>query len=150
MDFSQKTIMGSLSLANWLPGATTMLAHTEFHHASSLIVVHHMNIACGFTTYIMKSYSLEKLLLAIQECKVSGFATQPWVASSLLKESIVDDYDLSSLQWIVCGGCVTDKDMCAAFFKRFKVPCIIVFAMTEMLGCLDGGIPHTLAGNLNM
>lgn len=145
---TQKTIMGSLSLANWLPGATTMLAHTEFHHASSLIVVHHMNIACGFTTYIMKSYSLEKLLLAIQECKVSGFATQPWVASSLLKESIVDDYDLSSLQWIVCGGCVTDKDMCAAFFKRFKVPCIIVFAMTEMLGCLDGGIPHTLAGKI--
>ena len=35
------------------------------------------------------------------------FASQPWIISSLLKSSLTEKYDISSVKFIFCGGAIT-------------------------------------------
>lgn len=87
---------------------------------------------------------MEKLLLSIQKGKVNGFVTQPWIISSILKSSIVDNYDISSLKFILCSGAIVDKNMCLSFYKRFSVPVINSYGMTELVS----GHQNTFSGSL--
>lgn len=123
MNFSQQTLVCALAFkADWLPGHKIILIYNQFYHGSSLLTTMHLNVALGCTTFTMKDCTLEKLLLAIQECKPNGFWTTPWIASSMIKESSVDHYDMSSLEWVSCSGAIVSKDMCILFWNGLGFP----------------------------
>lgn len=129
-----------------VPKGTALLAQTELHHSSSLAITIHMNLLSGCTTYMLKEYTLENLLRAIEHCKINGIVTQPWITASIAKDPIVSQYDISSLQFIFCGGSVVNKDMCLAFYKRFGIPAINGFGITEILNTFEASLQWTLAG----
>lgn len=108
-----------------------------------------MNLFHGCTTYILKKYSFEKMLLAIQDCKIHVMATQPWIAAAMAKEPILDKYDLSSFQLAVVGGSCIDKAVCMAFHKRLNAAIVSAYGMTECLNLLESSVLGTLKGNNN-
>lgn len=142
---SHQSLVNTVTVGNeWLPAGTTLLSYTELHHASSLAITMHLNVMYGCVTYLLKEYTMEKLLLSIQRGKVNGFVTQPWIVSSILKSSIVDNYDISSLRLILCSGAIVDKNLCLSFHKRFSVPVINSYGMTELVS----GHQNTFSGSL--
>lgn len=91
---------------------------------------------------------MEKLLYSIQEGKVNGFVTQPWIISSILKSHNVDKYDISSLKFILCSGAIVDKNMCSSFYNRFAVPVINSYGMTELVTGHQSTFSGSLEGRL--
>jgi 4-coumarate--CoA ligase len=122
------------------------LQHNPFHHASALLLAMHVYLHNGWTTYILKNYSFEKMLSTIQVCKINFFFTFPWVVSALSKEPIVEKYDTSSLVFATCGGSRIEKSVIMAFHKRFRIPILNFYGMTEILGFLEPTFENTLAG----
>lgn len=100
----------------------------------------------GIVTYLLKDYSMKRLLQAIQDSKITAFVTQPWILSSLLKSPVPDEYDLSSLKFILCGGAIVDKNLCLSFYKRFNIPVINTWGMTEIVNCFENNFQGTVAG----
>lgn len=131
-----------------LPKTMRLLNHTDFHHASVLLMVMHTYIMKGCTTYILRKYSLEKMLRVIQDTKINVFVTQPWIMAALVKEPIVEKYDISSVILIVCGGSCIDKSICNAFYSRFKVALINGYGMTEIVNLLNSSFESTMAGKV--
>ncbi|KAL7319434.1 hypothetical protein PS15m_002569 [Mucor circinelloides] len=146
---THKSLTSALLLKDeWIPNTVNMLSHTDFHHVSALLITIHMNLFHGCTTYILKKYTFEKMLLAIQDCKINVMATQPWIAAAMAKEPIVDKYDLSSFQLAVLGGSCIDKAVCMTFHKRLNAAIVSAYGMTECLNLLESSVVGTLRGEL--
>ncbi|KAG2237940.1 hypothetical protein INT48_002501 [Thamnidium elegans] len=79
------------SMPEWYPTETLFLSHTEPHHGSALIFAMHLHIMHNYTTYILTKFTFESL--------------QPWMAAVISKEeSIVSQYDISSVRFAHCSG----------------------------------------------
>lgn len=123
-----------VSLTDWHPSKSKALSHIELHHGSALIFAMHLNIMHRYTTFILKRFSFEKYFIAIQENKVNIISMQPWMAAIISKEeSIVNKYDMSSIKIAYCSGSPSSKNLCQIFFKRFNIPLINMFGMTETM-----------------
>jgi acyl-coenzyme A synthetase/AMP-(fatty) acid ligase len=147
LSLSQKNFGSILTGSEtWLPVGSAYLSHTELHHISSLILTFHINLMFGCLTCVLKVYTMRSLLQAIQDFKVVGFVTQPWIVSSILKSPIPDEYDLSSLKAILCGGAIVDKNLCLSFYKRFGTALINIWGMTEVVSCFQNDFQGTIAG----
>ncbi|GAN09350.1 phenylacetyl- protein [Mucor ambiguus] len=133
---------------DWNFDKVNMLTHTDFHHVSALLITIHMNLFHGCTTYILKKYSFEKMLLAIQDCKIHVMATQPWIAAAMAKEPLLDKYDLSSFQLAIVGGSCIDKAVCMTFHERLNAAIVSAYGMTECLNLLESSVVGTLKGEL--
>lgn len=134
----------------WIPNTINMLSHTDFHHVSALLITMFMNLFHGCTTYILKQYSFEKMLLAIQECKINVMPTQPWIAAAMAKEPIVDKYDLSTFNLAILGGSCVDASVCVAFYKRLNAAIVLAYGMTECLNLLESSVAGTLKGKVDL
>ncbi|CAO3626134.1 unnamed protein product [Mucor fragilis] len=146
---THKSLTSALLLKeDWKFDKVNMLTHTDFHHVSALLITIHMNLFHGCTTYILKKYTFEKMLLAIQDCKIHVMATQPWIAAAMAKEPILDEYDLSSFQLAVVGGSCIDKAVCMTFHKRLNAAIVSAYGMTECLNLLESSVVGTLKGEL--
>ncbi|CAO3640545.1 unnamed protein product [Mucor hiemalis] len=147
--FTHQSLVNTATVGTeWLPAGTRFLSYTELHHASSLVITMHLNVMYGCITYLLKEYTMEKLLYSIQEGKVNGFVTQPWIISSILKSHNVDKYDISSLKFILCSGAIVDKNMCSSFYNRFAVPVINSYGMTELVTGHQSTFSGSLEGNV--
>lgn len=123
-----------LAMPDWYPNETAFLTHTEPHHGSTLILAMHLQIMHGYTTYILKKFTFEKFFLAIQRNKINTISLQPWIAAIISKEnSIVTQYDISSLKYAHCSGAPVSKNLCTLFYERFGVLIINIYGMTETM-----------------
>ena len=97
------------------------LVYTAFHHASALWWTMNSSIYFGIETVILPRYTLEAFCEAVQKFKVTISFTQPWVISSLDREPIVKQYDISTLKKLFCAGAAVEKSVITTFYKRTQV-----------------------------
>lgn len=69
-----------------------------------------VNVQRECTTVIMSKFSLNLLLDAIQQFRITYLLLVPPVAVSLIKSQLVDQYDLSSVKFLLCGAAPLGKD----------------------------------------
>ncbi|KAI8889263.1 acetyl-CoA synthetase-like protein [Backusella circina FSU 941] len=112
------------------------LTYTELHHGSSLVVGILMAIYNGVSTYIMSDFDFEEYCHLIEKHQITHSAIQPWIASRLGKDPIVDKYDLSSIQGLISAGSTLDLSIVEAVEKRIGKILLNVYATTEVLGIL--------------
>lgn len=67
---------------------------------------------------ILAKFSPETYLGAIEKYKISMLITVPPLVQFLLKNPIVDKYDLSSVTEIACGAAPLGKDIAGAIKKK--------------------------------
>ncbi|WP_433742469.1 long-chain fatty acid--CoA ligase [Falsibacillus pallidus] len=67
----------------------------------------------------------------IQDEKVTFTAGVPTIWLGLLKELEMNDYDISSLRALICGGAAAPKSVIRAFEQTYRVPFIHGYGMTE-------------------
>lgn len=85
------------------------------------------------TTLVMPGpYFTPKLLAElIQQEKVTITAGVPTIWLGLLKELEENDYDMSSLRSVLCGGSAAPKGMIKAFEQKHNIPFMHAYGMTE-------------------
>jgi acyl-coenzyme A synthetase/AMP-(fatty) acid ligase len=80
----------------------------------------HLYIMHGYTTFILKKFTLDNYFCAIEKNKIEVITMQPWMVAIVTKEkSIADQFDISSLKFAYCSGSPTSKDLCSMFHERF-------------------------------
>jgi acyl-coenzyme A synthetase/AMP-(fatty) acid ligase len=125
-----------LQRKEWDLSKARNLTYTELHHGSSLVVGILMAVYSGVTTYIMSDFDFEEYCRLIEKHQITHSAIQPWIASRLGKDPIVDKYDLSSIQGLISAGSTLDLSIVETVEKRIGITLLNVYATTEVLGLL--------------
>lgn len=82
-----------------------------------------MGIAQGHTTVIVDKYSIECMCEAIQRFKVCDLPAAPPIVIHLVKNPIVDKYDLSSLKLISVDSAPISADVIRKVIEKYNVVC---------------------------
>ena len=91
----------------------------------------HTITAVGGTHVMLRKFDPKKLLQLVQEERVTTFNLVPTMATLLLKESSIRDYDLRSLRLIHMGGSAVPKEMIQALHRRFECEVFAGYGLTE-------------------
>ncbi|MEV6161264.1 4-coumarate--CoA ligase family protein [Streptomyces sp. NPDC052052] len=111
----------------------SILAVLPFFHIYGLTALMNVPLRCGATVVVLPRFDLDQFLGAIQEHRISGLYVAPPIVLALAKHPAVDDYDLSSLEYIVSAAAPLDAELAAACSTRLGIPPIRqAYGMTEL------------------
>lgn len=68
------------------------------------------------------------------------------IGNYIAKAPWVDDYDLSSVQYVRCAGAKLDMSIIKGVYERLGIKVIDVYGQTECLGTMRGSWEATLKG----
>jgi acyl-coenzyme A synthetase/AMP-(fatty) acid ligase len=134
VNITQYAMCSTVHLRDWPYRNVNILSYTEFNHGSSLVSTMHFPLIFGSTAFIMAHYSFRSFCEAIQTHKIHLTTTQPYIIYALAKDSIADEYDLSSLKGVVCAGAALDPSIVQLAKEKLGLSVLNVYGMTEVLG----------------
>lgn len=82
--------------------------------------------------YFMRTFSYTEFLKHIQNHRITHIQTAPPVLVMLAKRPETKDYNLSSLQNILCGAAPLSKELQNEVSDRFKLKVVQTWGMTEL------------------
>ena len=71
------------------------------------------------TVVIMQKFNFKMMLGAVEEFRVTHLAVVPPLVVAMVKYSVTDSYDLSSLEGVRCGAAPLGKEVVVAFNAKF-------------------------------
>lgn len=121
-----------------------VLAVLPFFHIYGMSVLLTASLVPRARLVVMPSFDLAAFLGAIQDQRCTKAFIVPPVAVALAKHPMVDFYDLSSLEVIMCGAAPLDAELAGALSARLGVRVLQGFGMSELSGVghsmpVDGG-----------
>nr|6ABH_A Chain A, Red-bioluminescence eliciting luciferase [Phrixothrix hirtus]6ABH_B Chain B, Red-bioluminescence eliciting luciferase [Phrixothrix hirtus]6ABH_C Chain C, Red-bioluminescence eliciting luciferase [Phrixothrix hirtus]6ABH_D Chain D, Red-bioluminescence eliciting luciferase [Phrixothrix hirtus]6ABH_E Chain E, Red-bioluminescence eliciting luciferase [Phrixothrix hirtus]6ABH_F Chain F, Red-bioluminescence eliciting luciferase [Phrixothrix hirtus]6ABH_G Chain G, Red-bioluminescence eli len=115
---------------------TSILAIAPFHHAFGLFTAL-AYFPVGLKIVMVKKFEGEFFLKTIQNYKIASIVVPPPIMVYLAKSPLVDEYNLSSLTEIACGGSPLGRDIADKVAKRLKVHGILQgYGLTETCSAL--------------
>ena len=108
-----------------------VLAVAPFFHAVGLTVLACRALLSGATLVTLPRFEVAGFLAAIQVHRVTQTVVVPPIAQALAKHPAVDDYDLSSLDWLGCGAAPLSAQAQQACMARLGCPVGQGYGMTE-------------------
>ncbi len=108
------------------------LAVLPFFHIYGMQVLMNNLLANGATVITLPRFDFVRALELIQEHRITKFYAVPPMILALAKQSIVDDYDLSSLSLIMSGAAPLGGDLADDAAKRVGCEVVQGFGMTEL------------------
>ncbi|XP_061359437.1 probable CoA ligase CCL7 [Gastrolobium bilobum] len=107
-------------------------------HVFALAIILYAQLRRGCTVVSLRRFELEAFLKAIEKHKVTSLWVVPPIVLALAKQSVVSNYDLSSLKRISSGAAPLRKELMEECARRF--PHAIVYqgyGMTETCGIVS-------------
>ena len=102
------------------------------YHAYGQLFVNLMATKCGVPVYVMKQFVYEDFLKHIQRYKISHLQVAPPIMVMLTKRPETAQYDLSSLEGILCGAAPMSKELQNKVSRQFNVEVKQGWGMTEV------------------
>jgi acyl-CoA synthetase (AMP-forming)/AMP-acid ligase II len=102
-----------------------------FFHIYGMVVVMSLALRVGSTVVSMPRFDLPQFLGLVQEHRATGAYLVPPIVLALAKHPVVDDYDLSSLRWILSGAAPLGKDIATATSDRLGCLVLQGYGLTE-------------------
>jgi acyl-CoA synthetase (AMP-forming)/AMP-acid ligase II len=110
-----------------------ILAVLPFFHIYGLTALMNGPLRRGATVVVLPRFELEQFLSAIQTHRVNGLYVAPPIVLALTKHPAVARYDLSSLEYVMCGAAPLDARLSAACSERLGLPPLRQgYGMTEL------------------
>jgi acyl-CoA synthetase (AMP-forming)/AMP-acid ligase II len=81
-----------------------VIAVTPFFHIYGLVVLMNMPLSRGATVVTMPRFDLPEFLRVVQEYRVTRAWVAPPIVLALAKQPLVDEFDLSSLEFMLSGA----------------------------------------------
>ncbi|KAJ2717011.1 hypothetical protein H4R19_000266 [Coemansia spiralis] len=125
------TITAAASLRYARTWPQRYLAILPFAHVFGLDSQIITSVAGGRTQFLMRNYTVDGFLRAIQEHRIEVAFVVPSVLGQIANHSSLEQYDLSSLQLLTAGGSPVPRDIHARIIERLGVEVVIGYGLTE-------------------
>ena len=109
-----------------------VIAVLPFFHIYGLTVLMNMALGSGATLVTMPRFDLTDFLRTLQDHKITVAFVAPPIVLALAKHPMVDEYDLSSLRFMLSGAAPLDADLAVACAKRLGCAVVQGYGMTEL------------------
>lgn len=108
-----------------------VLCPVPFAHIVGFTVGMNSTLSAGATCVVLPRFDIEQMFAAIQRQRATVLLSAPPIVGALAKHPLVDQYDLSSLQHVVCGSAPLSAGLQAAAAER--IGCFLGqgYGMTE-------------------
>lgn len=113
------------------PGEAT-IGFLPFFHIYGMTVLMNLYLARGACVVTLPRFDLEQFLSLCQTHRPKQLYIAPPVALALAKHPMVDQYDLSSLDYVVSGAAPLGGDVADAVAARLGCQMVQAYGMTEM------------------
>jgi 4-coumarate--CoA ligase len=113
------------------PGDAT-LAFLPYFHIYGMTVLMNLYLAVGGLQVTLPRFELEAALRLIQAHRMRQLFVAPPVVLALARHPLVDNFDLSSLAFVLSGAAPLGADLAEAAGARLGCPMIQGYGMTEM------------------
>ncbi|KAF0536459.1 acetyl-CoA synthetase-like protein [Gigaspora margarita] len=91
----------------------------------------HTTLMLGATAIIHSNFSVETICESIQKFKINRIYTAPPIILNLVNDPSAQQFDLSSVDMIICGGAPLSGQSERKFYNMFKIPISQVYGLTE-------------------
>ncbi|XP_044269666.1 luciferin 4-monooxygenase-like isoform X2 [Tribolium madens] len=110
------------------------IAFLPFYHVFGCAIAL-ASILSGCKTVIMEKFIPDLFLTLIQNHKITKLFVVPPILQFLVKNPLVEKFDLSSVTDILCGAAVVRKELEEMVQKKFQIKSVRqVYGMTEVCG----------------
>jgi acyl-CoA synthetase (AMP-forming)/AMP-acid ligase II len=89
------------------------------------------------TLVLHQPFDMPIFLQQIEDLRINHTVTAPAMLNALLRDNILDQYDVSGIRSILCGSAPLDSWMIADFKQRYGIEIINAFGSTEGLTMLS-------------
>ncbi|KAK4429706.1 4-coumarate--CoA ligase-like 9 [Sesamum alatum] len=122
--------------------AVTLCAVPFFHVYGFVLCIR--EVALGGSVIVAAGKSLESILGAVEESKVTHLAVAPPLVVGMVKSAAVEKYNLRSLEAVLCGGAPVANSVIERFKQRFpSISLLQAYGLTET----TAGITRTIGVN---
>jgi acyl-CoA synthetase (AMP-forming)/AMP-acid ligase II len=118
---------GQMSEGDVMPG------HLPLFHAFGVLGTLTSCLATGVTSVILPRFDFAQFLKLIQDYRVTRAFAAPPILVQLAKNPIVEDYDLSSLAFMVCGAAPLSADLEQQVRSRIGCQVKQGYGLTELV-----------------
>ncbi|EUC49579.1 hypothetical protein COCMIDRAFT_84138 [Bipolaris oryzae ATCC 44560] len=119
-------------VGHWYSSADDkFLGVLPFFHIYGLTILVHQTLHRGIELVVMPAFDLKMFLEAIQEHKITLIYVAPPVIVRLARDSIVTQYDLSSIKMITSGAAPLSKSLIDAVHKRLGLKINQAYGLSE-------------------
>ena len=108
-----------------------VLGVLPFFHIYGMVVVLQLSLAKGATLITMPRFDMEEFLGAVQKYKITIAPLVPPIIVGLAKHPVVDQYDLSSLRFVMSGAAPLSESLAQEAGKRIDCRLAQGYGMTE-------------------
>ncbi|GGR91018.1 AMP-dependent synthetase [Streptomyces humidus] len=120
------------SVASTGPGER-ILAVLPFFHIYGLTALMNAPLRQGATVVVLPRFDLETFLAAVQNHRITALYVAPPIVLALARHPAVDQYDLSSLRYVLSAAAPLDAGLAEACAKRLNLPPVgQAYGMTEL------------------
>jgi acyl-CoA synthetase (AMP-forming)/AMP-acid ligase II len=103
-----------------------------FFHIYGMTVVMNLTVWRKATVVLMPRFDLEAFLGLMQTYRITIANLVPPIVLALSKHPAVDDYDLSSLRWIMSGAAPLGKELAETCARRLGCTVLQGYGLTEV------------------
>jgi 4-coumarate--CoA ligase len=110
----------------------TIIAALPFFHIYGMQVMMNCGLAAGATIVTMPRFDLEQFLQIHQDYRVTRSFVAPPIVVGLAKHPIVDNYDLSSVEYMLSGAAPLSAELAQEASARIGCEVVQGYGMTEL------------------
>jgi acyl-CoA synthetase (AMP-forming)/AMP-acid ligase II len=108
-----------------------IIAVLPFFHIYGLVSIMNVTLYCGATLVTMPRFDLVEFLRVLQDHRISRAYVVPPIVLALAKHPLVDEFDLSSLEFMLSGAAPLSAELEVACGKRLGCRMQQGYGMTE-------------------
>jgi len=108
------------------------LAVLPFFHIYGMQILMNGMLANGVTVISLPRFDLLQALDLVQEHSITHFFAVPPMILALAKQPVIDNYDLSSLKFVLSGAAPLGADLAEAAASRIDCEVVQAYGMTEL------------------
>jgi acyl-CoA synthetase (AMP-forming)/AMP-acid ligase II len=124
-----------------------VIAVLPFFHIYGLVVLMNMPLYRGATIVTMPRFDLEGFLGVVQQYRITRAWVAPPIVLALAKQPLVDEFDLSSLNFMLSGAAPLSAELEVACGKRLGCRMEQGYGLTETSPTTHS-VPDDLAGQM--
>ncbi|MBV9193180.1 MAG: AMP-binding protein [Solirubrobacterales bacterium] len=124
-----------------------VIAVLPFFHIYGLVVLMNLPLYRGATVVTMPRFVLADFLRAIQDYRITRAWVVPPIVLALVKDPLVDEFDVSSLEFVLSGAAPLSAELEVACGKRLGCRTLQGYGLTETSPTTHS-VPDDLAGQM--
>ncbi|MEV6973766.1 4-coumarate--CoA ligase family protein [Kitasatospora sp. NPDC093806] len=110
-----------------------VLAVLPFFHIYGITALLNQPLRCGATVVVLPRFELEQFCRTVEEQRVQSLIVAPPIVLALARHPVVDRFDLSSVEYLLCAAAPLDTELAEACARRLGLSHLLQgYGMTEL------------------